>query len=70
MHEHHRDGRLLRVVYSYDTPIAWLVTGGPDDKPMWIVPGTYHSRTTSQHVAAVVGAIQDQRLMYAYRVGE
>jgi hypothetical protein len=40
------------VIYSYNTPIAWRVTGGT-----WIVPAEKYSATTSQHQSKVRTAI-------------
>ena len=40
------------VVYSYDTPIAWLVT--PDGGPAWWrIPEARHSVSTSGHQSTV-----------------
>lgn len=43
-----REAGIGFVVYSYQTPIAWLVTpkGGP---PWWRIPPTRHSLSTTGH---------------------
>lgn len=41
-------GRVRYVVYSYATPIAW-VEAGVTGEPVWIVPDTRYSVTTSKH---------------------
>ena len=38
-----RDDSIVQVVYSYDTPIAWLDAG------QWIVPDVSYSPTTGKH---------------------
>lgn len=43
------------VVYSYTTPIAWLIC--EDSKPYWVIPDVYYSATTTHHQhAARMGA--------------
>ena len=46
------------TVYSYGTPIAWLVTRGREGlAPFWRVPGLRHSMSTTNHQrTAMVGA--------------
>ena len=38
-----RDDSIVQVIYSYDTPIAWLDAG------QWIVPDVSYSVTTGRH---------------------
>lgn len=42
MRERHTAGHVSQVIYSYNTPIAWL-----DDEHGWIVPVVTYSATTS-----------------------
>jgi len=38
------------TVFSYETPIAWLVTRGREGlAPFWRVPGLRHSLSTADH---------------------
>ena len=44
LRERFRQGAVVRVIYSYGTPIAWLDAGA------WIIPNVRYSATTSnQH---------------------
>ena len=38
-----RDDSIVQVIYSYDTPIAWLDAG------QWIVPDVRYSQTSGKH---------------------
>lgn len=40
---HARRDTIVQVIYSYDTPIAWLDAG------LWIIPDVSYSITTSKH---------------------
>lgn len=40
------------VVYSYSTPIAWLLPSGA-----WVVPDTRYSVTTSRHQSKIATAV-------------
>lgn len=37
------------IIYSYKTPIAWLVVDPQTDRPKWIVPDVWYSVTTAKH---------------------
>jgi hypothetical protein len=43
------------VIFSYETPVAWLVSG------VWNVPDASHSRTTNRWVNAVRSALNIPR---------
>lgn len=45
-------GRLVYVVYSYATPIAWVETSA-QGTPVWIMPQTKYSATTTNHQSMV-----------------
>lgn len=42
------------VVYSYDTPIAWIKPGGG-----WVKNMTFYSNTTSKHQHKIFDAIRE-----------
>ncbi len=49
----HIDKQLVRyAIYSFGTPIAWVLTSG-----IWIVPDVYYTVTTSHHQGVVRTAI-------------
>jgi hypothetical protein len=48
--EHMHAGRVEYVIFSYSTPIAYLVTGEPGHAAFWLITDTRYSNTTSQQV--------------------
>jgi len=51
------DGRLLYIVYSFQTPIAWEVRIPPNDETAWHVPHVRYSFTTSRHQRSIIAAL-------------
>lgn len=52
-----RAGRVLYVVRSYDTPIAWHLDGGE-----WVLPFVQYSPTTTKHQTATRSALLGERV--------
>lgn len=50
-----RNGQISYVIYSYNTPIAYLYTN--NGYSQWVVPDIRYSVTTSKHQAKVSTAI-------------
>lgn len=48
------------VVYSYDTPIAWHVSG--DGWSEWIFPSAHYTTTTDRHQSKIKNALMEGRL--------
>ena len=47
---HRGAGRIEFVIYSYSTPIAYLVKGEPGHPSFWLITDTRYSNTTTQQV--------------------
>jgi hypothetical protein len=48
-----RSGMVQYVLYSYSTPMAWLLEGGE-----WVQPPVKYSVTTSGHQSVFAGAVR------------
>lgn len=48
LREYVRDGRVIYVLYSYSTPMAWAISH-PDGSETWFEPNVKYSVTTSGH---------------------
>lgn len=58
MHRSGDDERVVYVVYSYKTPIAWVLgkvnehgqlTRGGDDRSVVVIPDVFYSKSTTKH---------------------
>lgn len=58
LQEANREGRLKYVLYSYGTPMAWLVEG-PNGE-VWAQPQVKYSVSTSGHQSVFASAIRER----------
>lgn len=52
-----RDGNVVYVLYSYYTPMAWLLRG-EDGEEVWVQPNTKYSVSTTGHQNVFARAIR------------
>lgn len=55
-----RSGMVKYVLYSYSTPMAWMLEGGE-----WVQPGVKYSVSTTNHQAVFARAIRERELVSA-----
>ena len=51
----------FRVLYSYDTPIAWRFDNRPNE---WIIPNVQYSPSTTNHQRTVMGATHGSNVIF------
>lgn len=59
------NGNLYYVVYSYATPIAWVLK---DDTNVAYLPGVFYSDTTARHMNLINNAFKDNGIEIRSRV--
>ena len=54
LNQQSREGHVKYVLYSYSTPMAWLVGA------VWVQPPVKYSPTTTNHQSTFAGAIRER----------